>query len=234
MSKVLSRRDFLKMMGSFGIIGIGAALTVPQWKKFAGLETNNNNNNNNNNPTTSQQKDGYQIIDAPMDMMIDQHWNNIASKNPDGTENNIVFLRTSPDQIPLERSLMVLEKQLVFIPWRTAQYDKDDNNIPKEKWIDTAWQDMRAGDQDATVTIDGHKEIPTFSEPHFTSTTVSPDLKVNLLIPFKKPSLDEVRESVTTGYGLLVKLAKGNHKIESSFQGSNNYKSSGIWNIQVV
>ena len=211
------------MVASFSIVGIGAALTVPQWKKFAGLGT-----------TPSQEvKQGYQVIDAPIDLLMDQHWNNIASDNPDSTDKTIVYLRTSPDQIPLERSLMIQGDQLVFIPWRTAQYDKDDG-IPKDRWIDTAWNDMRAGDQDAVIIVDGQKIIPTFSEPHFTSTRVSPNARVNLLIPFKKPALDEVRESVTTGYGALVKLAKGNHRIQSSFLGSNKYKSSGTWNIQVV
>jgi len=63
---------------------------------------------------------------------------------------------------------------------------------------------------------------------------VSPNAKVKLLIPFKKPLLDDVRESVTTGYGVLVKLDKGNHQISSSFLGSNSYKSSGRWDITVV
>jgi len=228
--KLVSRKDFLTLMSLSGVGVIGTIVGIQNWKKII--------------TPTSQQSDiiksgkGYEIIPAPMDMMLDAHWNNIASASPDALDNNIILLRTSPNpNEPLYRQIVMSEKQLVFIPWRTAQYDKDDN-IPKDQWIETAWNDMKAGDQphDANLTIDGQKIIPSFSEPHFTSTIVSKDLLVGdkLVIPFKKPLLDEVRESVTTGYGILVRLTKGSHEITSAFRGSNNYISSGRWSIQVV
>jgi len=231
-SQLVSRKDFLKLMTASGIGIVGAVVGIQNWKKIITP------------PQTvvmgssAGKGKGYEIIDGPMDVLLDAHWNNIASANPDVLGANVIFLRTSPNpNEPLHRQIIMSEKQLVFIPWRTAQYDKDDG-IPKDSWIETAWKDMREGDQpgDANLTIDGQKIVPGFSEPHFTSTIVSKDLLIGgkLVVPFKKPILDEVRESVTTGYGVLVKLAKGSHEITSAFRGSNNYMSSGQWSIQVV
>ena len=173
-------------------------------------------------------------------------WNKVISRDPDASDDDVIFLRTSPNpqEAPLRKKVTIFPDQAIFVPIISAVINTDDspdyNNELKRR--EAANKTISAGDnppRPEQVTIDGMPIVDDLTEFRIES----PEFLLNVQdqSPLRK-RLEVIYQigdlsTVVVGYCVLIKSLPSRSRpytIHTKAKGEGDYQAEAFYEVQVI